>query len=143
MSWWITAAGFAAIWGWLMLVATTPTIAAVTVALVFAACAVAVVRYGSLEITVDASGLRAGRAFLESPYVGQADALDAPAYRKRLGPDADYRAYLVTRPYIGHGVMVAVDDPSDPAPYWLISSRNPKALAEALAQLSNGATSHG
>ncbi|PID54264.1 MAG: hypothetical protein CSB46_03540 [Micrococcales bacterium] len=29
-------------------------------------------------------------------------------------------------------VRIGLDDPSDPTPYWLVSSRNPQALAAAV-----------
>jgi len=48
------------------------------------------------------------------------------------GPELDARAYLCLRGWIAAGVRVPVLDPRDPAPYWLVSSRRPAELAEAL-----------
>jgi hypothetical protein len=132
VSWWLAALAFAAVWGWVMLVATNVAIALVTFAAVAAAGLYAVWRYGSLAVVVDESGLRVGSAFLESRHVGTVAPLNRTDYRTRLGTGADARAYLVTRPYLDHGVSVGVDDPSDPAPYWLVSSRHPQDLAAAL-----------
>lgn len=134
LSWWLAALGFAFIWGWLFLVATNWSIAiTVAVAVGVAGCAL-VWRYGSLLITVGPDGLRVGRAFVDAAHIGGATALDRAGYRTRLGTGADARAYLVTRPYLDHGVVVTIDDPADPTPYWLVSSRHPVAFAEALAR---------
>jgi hypothetical protein len=51
---------------------------------------------------------------------------------REAGVDADARAYLVLRGYCGGAVKVEVDDPGDPTPYWLVSSRRPLQLAAAL-----------
>jgi hypothetical protein len=132
VSWWLAALAFAVAWGWIMLIATNLGIALVTFAAVAAVDVYAVWRYGSTVVSVDAEGLRVGGAFLETRHVGQARALNRADYRTVLGTGADARAYLVTRPYLDHGVRVGVDDPSDPAPYWLVSSRHPHELAAAL-----------
>jgi hypothetical protein len=134
VSWWIAALGFALVWGWVFLVVTTWPITIVVTSLLALACFAAVWRYGSLLVVVDADGLRVGHAFVEHAYIGGAASLDRAAYRARLGVEADARAYLATRPYLDHGVAVTIDDPSDPAPYWLISSRRPDELAAALTR---------
>jgi hypothetical protein len=38
----------------------------------------------------------------------------------------------VQRPWVKGAVQVHLDDPADPTPYWVVSSRNPTALASAL-----------
>jgi hypothetical protein len=151
VSWWIAALAFAAVWGWVFLVATNWPIAIVVTALLAAAGGYAVWRYGSVLVTAGPDGLRVGRAHVGSQHVGDVRSLDRSAYRTQLGTGADARAYLVTRPYLDHGVLVAIDDPSDPAPYWLVSSRHPDALAAALTPSSptastpdpNGDVPHG
>jgi hypothetical protein len=132
LSWWIAALGFALVGGWVFLIATTWTIAIVIAVLLAAAAGYAVWRYGSVTITVGTDGVRVGRAFVEAAHVGTATALDRAAYRTRLGTGADARAHLMTRPYLDHGVVVTIDDPADPTPYWLVSSRHPAQFAEAV-----------
>jgi hypothetical protein len=39
----------------------------------------------------------------------------------------------VQRPWIGGAVQVVIDDPADPTPYWVVSSRDPVRLAAAIA----------
>lgn len=85
------------------------------------------------RITVTDIELSVGRARIELLYLGEATALDAAATRARTGADADARAYLVLRPYVATAVEVAVVDNDDPVPYWLVSTRRPRALAAALS----------
>ncbi|HWV26665.1 MAG TPA: DUF3093 domain-containing protein [Aeromicrobium sp.] len=132
LSWWVACLVTAVTFGWIFLVATTRVAAGVTFGLALVASALLVQRYGSLLIERDASGLRVGRAFLDEAHLGRAEALHRDAYRRRLGVEADTRAYLVTRPYLDRGVLVRVDDDTDPVPYWLISSRHPDEIAAAI-----------
>jgi hypothetical protein len=46
--------------------------------------------------------------------------------------DADPSAFLAIRFWSGKAVKVEVKDSRDATPYWLISSKNPKRLVEAL-----------
>jgi len=50
--------------------------------------------------------------------------------------DADARAFLLLRPYLRRAVMVPVQDPADPTPYWLVSTRQPERLVRALVAAS-------
>lgn len=76
--------------------------------------------------------LRAGRAHVPVAVLGPVEALDADAMRRATGPGLDARAFLCLRGWIAGGVRVALTDPGDPTPYWLISSRHPLELAEAI-----------
>ena len=93
----------------------------------------------AVRIEVDDTMLRVGRAQIEHRYIGGAVPLDAEQTRRRAGVEADARAHLVLRPYVSTAVQITLDDPDDPVPYWLVSSRRPAALAAALDP--TGATS--
>ena len=41
------------------------------------------------------------------------------------------------RPYIRTAVEITLDDPEDPVPYWLVSTRHPQQLAEALKEAAS------
>ncbi len=88
--------------------------------------------YGSALVRVDGDGLLAGRARLPLTAIGEVSALDAPATRALLGWEADPRAYLLLRGYLTTAVRVDVADPADPTPYWLLSTRHPQRLRDAL-----------
>lgn len=107
---------------------------AVVIGAVVVAITVAVlVSYGSARIVVSGDDLVAGRARIPLRLLAAPRALDAEQTRARTGPLADARAYLFLRPYVAQSVVVEVTDPRDPAPYWLLSTRRPDRLAEALA----------
>ena len=75
--------------------------------------------------------------FTEERFGGNplAVVLDADQARRRAGVDADARAHLVLRPYVATAVEITLDDPADPVPYWLVSTRRPDALAAAVGRL--------
>ena len=93
---------------------------------------------GSARLAVRDGVLHAG--------TGAHRARHLPVPREPLGPeetrrvhgvDADARAFLLTRPYLKRSVRVAVADPADPTPYWLLSTRHPDRLAGALAGVTH------
>lgn len=63
---------------------------------------------------------------------GTPEVLDREALRLYLGPAARPDAWVVTSPWLKGAVLLPVVDPDDDTPYWLIGSRTPDALAEAL-----------
>ena len=90
----------------------------------------------SLTLTDDY--LIAGRARVPLDVIGQAEVLDAEQMRQARGITLDARAYLCLRGWLPVGVRVPLDDPEDPTPYWLISSRRPAALAAAISSRTAG-----
>ncbi len=136
LRWWALATMFLASVLLAFLVAT-PAWVAFTVTGVLAAAVVALfVGYGGARVEVGGAGaeavLRAGRAHIPVRLLGVPVALDAPGSRRLAGVDADARAYLLIRPYVPRSVCVPIDDPDDPTPYWLVSSRRPDRLVAAL-----------
>ena len=59
-------------------------------------------------------------------------ALDRESFRVQTGPMADPRAYVVSRPWLHTAVRLTVDDPADPTPYWVVGTRRPAELLEAM-----------
>ena len=91
------------------------------------------VAYGRVVVAVGPAGFVAGRARLPLWAVGGITALDPAAARKARGPEADPRAFFLIRGYIRPMIRVVVDDPADPVPYWLVSTRHPDTLVAALS----------
>jgi hypothetical protein len=89
-------------------------------------------RSSPLQISVDDEWLIAGRARIERRYVGQVSALERDEYFLTRGRNADPASFLALRFWIKRGVKVELTDTRDATPYWLISSKNPSALKEAL-----------
>lgn len=132
VAWWVVALVFAVIFGIAVLFFLGPWWGA-GVAVGCSAVVVAVLLgYGLTRVTVTEAGVQVGRSLLEWPYVADVTTLDTQALRDRLGPSADRRAYLAVRPYIHTGIELTLDDPADPHPYWLVTTRHPQRLAAAV-----------
>lgn len=71
-------------------------------------------------------------AKLPMSAVSEIQVLDRVAYSDAMGVALHPLAFVVQRPWVGRGVRVVLDDPDDPTPYWLVSSRAPERLREAL-----------
>lgn len=97
-----------------------------------------VVAWGRGPVRVDAAGVTVGRNRITWEWAGEATALDADATWEILGPGADPRAFLHTRPWLPEAVRLAVDDADDPHPYWLIGTRDAAALAAAMTAARAG-----
>lgn len=134
VAWWIGATGFGLTCGWLVFVATTTVFATVATILAASIGYGFVAAYGALRVAVD-DELHAGRAHISPEFLGEVEVLDRTAYREAMGPRADVRAWLATRPWIDTGVRVTIVDPADPHPYWLLGSRRPDRLAAAIEDL--------
>ena len=94
--------------------------------------AAAIFGSASIVISIDEQEIQVGRATIEHTYIAACRALSAEETRRRTSIEADARAHLVVRPYIKTAVEIALDDPEDPVPYWLVSTRRPQQLAAAL-----------
>ncbi len=76
--------------------------------------------------------LRAGSAHLPVSVIAKSAAIPATAKSSALGRQLDPAAFVVHRAWIGPLVLVVLDDPEDPTPYWLVSSRHPDRVLAAL-----------
>ncbi len=101
-------------------------------AVVMTAIIAALLAANAPELAVRGGVLHAGRAHVPLALTGEVEELDTPAMRQANGPGLDARAFLCIRGWIHTGVRVALDDPKDPTPYWLLSSRRPEQLAQAI-----------
>lgn len=95
---------------------------------------------GLVEIARGDGGpeLRVRGAHLPVDAIGGIAELDAKTVRLLAGRHGDPAAYAVLQPWVGPGVQVIVDDPDDPAPYWLFSTRHPDRVAAALRAARGG-----
>lgn len=83
-------------------------------------------------IEVDSTSLRAGRARLPLDCVGAITPLEGADAVAARGTGLDARAFTLFRGWIPGVIRIENRDESDPAPYWLISTRRPAALATAI-----------
>ncbi len=113
----------------LLPVGTTPAVIAVVTGL---AIAVAVAVATAPRVQVVAGELHAGSAHIPLGLLGEVTVLDRSGVRRAMGPELDARAFVCLRAWVDGAVRVEVTDPGDPTPYWIVSTRWPEALAEAI-----------
>ena len=94
-----------------------------------------------VDIQVDGAELWVDDAHLPLQHIAAVEPLSRDAIRAALGPDLHALAFVVYRPWVHGGVIVTLDDPVDPTPYWIVSSRRPGQLAAALNSRSNAESS--
>lgn len=73
-------------------------------------------------------------AHLPLRFVSGAVTLDPTTLRRVVGREGDPQAFVSIRPWIGPGVQLWLDDPDDPTPYWVLSSRHPQRVIAALGR---------
>jgi hypothetical protein len=136
LRWWVQGTMLVATF-WLAFVVSTPAAIAWSATAVLLLVMVGIfLGYGAPRVEVADGWLRAGRARISGEFLGEVEPLDAVETRRVAGRDADVRAYLLLRPYLKRTVKVGVRDERDPAPYWLVSTRDPEHLAAAIRVIS-------
>ncbi|WP_343287218.1 DUF3093 domain-containing protein [Gordonia sp. SID5947] len=85
----------------------------------------------SVRVTPDRE-LHAGRARLPRTVIARGATVPATAKSAALGRQLDPAAFLMHKAWVKTMVLLVLDDPDDPTPYWLVSTRNPSALLAAL-----------
>jgi hypothetical protein len=111
--------------------------AAALLATVLGAVAVGVLLWLSRnEVRVVSAGsdveLWAGQAHLPMSVVTRSAAIPTTAKSAALGRQLDPAAFVMHRAWVGPMVLLVLDDPDDPTPYWLVSTRHPDLLLSAL-----------
>jgi hypothetical protein len=134
LRWWAVGTMFHASVLLAFLVALPQTVAYVLTGVLVLLTVVTFLGYGGARVTVADGFLAAGRARIPVDLLTEPEVLDPQATRRAVGQGADARAYLVLRPYLKRSVRIGVNDPGDPTPYWLVSTRRPEVLAAALAR---------
>ncbi len=85
-------------------------------------------------IEVSDGQLRVAGACLPCTSIAEVTEIDAAGIAELRGPGSDARLFVSLRPWsTSSGVLVRLDDPDDPHPAWLFSSRDPGRVHSALA----------
>jgi hypothetical protein len=94
--------------------------------------AVLMIALSRIRIAVTDDEFQVDDARLPTAVIKDVVALDSAGKREVLGVGAHPLAFVVQRPWIGGAVQVLLDDPADPTPFWVVSTRHPVELATAL-----------
>jgi hypothetical protein len=98
--------------------------------------AAALLWLGRVEIQVTAGDggveLWAGQAHLPVTVIARSAEVARPAKSAALGRQLDPAAFVLHRAWVGPMILVVLDDPDDPTPYWLVSCRHPERVLSAL-----------
>ena len=90
------------------------------------------IRATTLEITVTKGWLLVGAAAIERAFLQSCEELDALSMRKARGTDIDPAAHLAIRYWVNTGAKIALRDPKDPTPFWLVSCTRSEELCRIL-----------
>ena len=90
-----------------------------------------------IQVTEGSTGqagveLWAGEAHLPVTVIARSAEIAASAKSAALGRQLDPAAYVLHRAWVGPMVLLVLDDPDDPTPYWLVSCRHPERVLSAL-----------
>ena len=103
----------------------------ITAAVLYGGCVLLLV-LASPVVRVQNGELIAGPATISTHLLGEAVSFAKSEATQERGPRLDARAWLLIRGWIDPVVRVPIADSTDPAPYWIISSRHPTELAAAI-----------
>lgn len=114
-----------------------PTAGVWTAVVLYAGCVVVLIATSPVIEVTDAQ-ITAGRARLPIGLAGAPSAFEKQEATLERGQRLDARAWLVIRGWVSPVVKIPVTDPADPAPYWLVSTRRPAGLADAIERARSG-----
>jgi hypothetical protein len=88
--------------------------------------------WSSATIEVTGTVLKAGGDTLTLSEADEVTALDEKQAAALGGPRADPSAHILLRPYLKRAVCIALANPAEGVPYWLVATRHPEELAAAI-----------
>lgn len=87
-----------------------------------------------IRVELDADGTRwlvAGEGNLPHTVVTRSLAVPKSAKRAAMGRQYDPATFAVSHDWVDEMALFVIEDPEDPTPYWLISTKDPEALLTA------------
>jgi hypothetical protein len=83
-------------------------------------------------IQVGSSHLSVARAKIPRNLLGKIEEIAKDQIFYERGPKLDPAAFKVFQGTVKTAIKISLNDPNDPTPYWIISTRKPAQLAEVL-----------
>lgn len=134
--WWPLAFALAGLIAFEVNLGVAPKLSWLPYATLFTVAAGTLLWLGRIEVRVTAgnSGVQlwAGEAHLPVTVIARSAAIAPSAKSAALGRQLDPAAFVLHRAWVGPMILVVLDDPDDPTPYWLVSCRHPERMLSAL-----------
>ena len=86
----------------------------------------------SARITVTNEALRVSNASIDRSFISAVEVIEKENAFAARGRNLDPRAWIHFQGSVSTLALVRINDPADPTPYWLFSTRKPQKLKEAL-----------
>ena len=117
---------------WLVLLPLSPSVGLIGAIVV--TIAVEVLMLVTAPVVAVADGvLSAGSARIPVSLTGAMESYRKTDATQARGPGLDARAYTLFRGWVDPVLRIDLTDPDDPTPYWLVSTRRPDELRDAIA----------
>jgi hypothetical protein len=123
----------------LVLLPINAFVGVVTAVVLYAGCVLLLVGTSPV-VQVTPTHFLAGKARLPLSVVGEVSSFDGDEAKLELGQRLDARAWLLIRGWIAPVVKIEILDEKDPTPYWVVSTRHPKAVIAAIEAAREAAT---
>ena len=134
--WWLPGLGLAGLIAFEVNMGVPALPAWVPFAVLLPVAAVVLLWFGKTEVRVvggtGGTELWVGAAHLPVNVIERSAEVPKTAKSAALGRQLDPAAFVVHRAWVGPMVLLILDDPDDPTPYWLVSCRHPDRVLAAL-----------
>jgi hypothetical protein len=134
--WWLPGLGVAALIAYEFTMGIPSLPVWLPYAVLLPVAAVLLLWLGRIELRVVSGDteteLWVGQAHLPVSVIAKSAEVPRTAKSAALGRQLDPAAYVVHRAWVGPMVLLVLDDPDDPTPYWLVSTRHPERVLAAL-----------
>lgn len=74
----------------------------------------------------------AGGVAIDVDLLGEIETLDKQELSVAIGRRLDARAFLCVSGWVHKGIKIQLNDPEDPTPYWVVTTRKPQTLKTAI-----------
>ena len=93
--------------------------------------------FAAPTLSLSSKTLSIGNVKIPTQYVKAVTVVEASAQQSEKGPKLNPSAYVRFQVGVKGLIKVELNDPNDPTPYWLISSRNPELVAKKFVDLTS------
>jgi hypothetical protein len=93
--------------------------------------------FAAPTLSLSSKTLSIANVKIPTQYVKAITVVEASAQQSEKGPKLNPSAYVRFQVGVKGLLKVELNDPNDPTPYWLISSRNPDLVAKRFADLTS------